>query len=223
MSPLFRKRLSFTLFFLGLFLISVAALPILISQIKYSLDATHSFIDPSAVSSFRPHLTVNVLGYVSPDYTQADTWFSLPPPVETTSSQVKYFTLSIPRLELDAVSVEVNGSNLKRGPIHYPGTAIPGAFGNTVIFGHSTLPQLYRPGSALSIFNPLPQAKVGDIVTINYDGVAYRYVIRLTREVKPTEIEVLAQRYDRRELTLVTCVPLGTYWRRFVATAELIN
>ena len=75
----------------------------------------------------------------------------------------------------------------------------------------------------LSIFNPLVKAKIGDEIIINYDGITYRYIIRHTAEVDPEKVEVLAQSYDRYELTLVTCTPLGTYLRRFVARAELVN
>jgi len=69
----------------------------------------------------------------------------------------------------------------------------------------------------------LPKAQVGDEVIVKYDGITYRYVIKKTQEVRPNQIEVLTQHYDRYQLTLITCVPLGTYWRRFVATAELVN
>ncbi|KKU74667.1 MAG: hypothetical protein UX99_C0008G0001, partial [Candidatus Amesbacteria bacterium GW2011_GWB1_47_26] len=54
-------------------------------------------------------------------------------------------------------------------------------------------------------------------------GVTYKYIVRNITEVDPSQIEVLAQRYDKNELTLITCVPLGTYLRRFVARAELVN
>ena len=65
--------------------------------------------------------------------------------------------------------------------------------------------------------------KKGDEITINYDGVVYRYVVRDTATVAPTKIEVLAQQFDKHELTLITCTPLGTYWKRFVVRAELVN
>jgi len=31
------------------------------------------------------------------------------------------------------------------------------------------------------------------------------------------------QDFSRKELTLVTCTPLGTYWKRFIVRAELVN
>ena len=156
------------------------------------------------------------------DYTQPTTWFPTASATPTVS-RVRYYTLSIPQLNLQDIPVEINGTDLKKNAIQFPGTALPGDYGNTVIFGHSTLPALYKPNDPISLFNPLPKIKVGDAVTIQYDGVTYKYIVRNITEVDPSQIEVLAQRYDKNELTLITCVPLGTYLRRFVARAELVN
>ncbi|MEK7163552.1 MAG: sortase [Patescibacteria group bacterium] len=145
------------------------------------------------------------------------------PKFSPTTTKVSFYTLSIPKIELSDVRVEINGDDLKKSAIQYPGTALPGTFGNTVIFGHSTSPFLYKVGDPVSIFNPLLKVKVGDEIIVYFDGVTYRYVVRNIAELDPDKIEVLAQRYDKYELTLVTCTPLGTYLRRFVVRAELVN
>ncbi len=215
-----RRFFSLSLVIVGLVLLLSILLPIGLSQLSFSLQP--KLLDPTAVALAPVPFIANVLGVTTPDYTQPTTWF---PAASTTPtvSQVRYYTLSIPRLNLQDVPVEINGTDLKKNPIQFPGTALPGNYGNTVIFGHSTLPALYKPRDPISIFNPLPKIKVGDAITIQYDGVTYKYVVRNTTEVDPSQIEVLAQRYDKNELTLITCVPLGTYLRRFVARAELVN
>jgi len=205
-------------------MIGSIAVPIGASNIKAFLNPKPKWIDPTAASPYPKPIVVNFLGVPSTDFTQADNWFeSSAPPAPVVTTAVQYFSLSIPGLEMMDIPVEANGSDLRKNAIHYPGTALPGAYGNVVVYGHSALPQLYRPGNPLTIFNPLPGAKKGEEIIINFDGITYRYVVRDTKEVKPDEIEVLAQRYDRRELTVITCVPLGTYWRRFVVRAELVN
>jgi sortase A len=184
---------------------------------KQVLFSPLKLLDPTAVSFYPAPIIVN-------DYTQAPSWFisdvSLPPSIP---SSVTFFTLSLPRLNLINIPVHVNGSDLKKNAIHYPGTALPGDFGNTVIFGHSALPQFYRQDNPLIVFNPIIKAKIGDDITLKYDGVSYRYQVRQITEVKPSQIEVLAQNYSRRDLTLITCTPIGTYWNRFVVRAELVN
>ena len=190
------------------------------AQLSFSLRPR--LLDPTAVALVPVPFVASVLGITTPDYTQSTTWFPASSSTPTVS-RVRYYTLSIPKLGLRDVPVEINGTDLKKNAIHFSGTALPGDYGNTVIFGHSTLPALYKPNDPISIFNPLPKIKDGDAITIQYDGVTYKYVVRNTTEVDPSQIEVLAQRYDKNELTLITCVPLGTYLRRFVARAELVN
>ncbi|MEK7091264.1 MAG: sortase [Patescibacteria group bacterium] len=215
-----RRFFSLSLTIIGLFLLLSVILPISLSQLSFSLQP--KLLDPTAVSLVPAPYVANILGITTPDYTQPTAWF--PAASSTPSiSRVRYYTLSIPKLNLRDVPVEINGTDLKKNAIHFSGTALPGDYGNTVIFGHSTLPALYKPNDPVSIFNPLPKIKVGDSITIQYDGVTYKYVVRNTTEVDPSQIEVLAQRYDKNELTLITCVPLGTYLRRFVARAELVN
>lgn len=215
-----KKIFSYLFLTIGFLVLAIIIFPLIISQLRFILNDPPRLFDPTAVSR-RPGLAI--LGFLTADYTQASNWFyptSLPQPQ---ASSVKFFTLSLPRLNLNNVSVEINGLDLKQNAIHYPGTALPGNFGNSVIFGHSSLPILYKPDNPITIFNPLVKAKLGDEITVNYDGKTYHYQIKKIREVSPKNLEVLDQNYSQKQLTLITCVPLGTYWRRLVVVAELVN
>lgn len=219
-----RRLASLLLLSSGLGLLFVTLFPIIFSHLQFILNPTPQLLDPTATSGRPATFVVNALGFGSLDYSLATSWFeSIPDLPPSPPTKVTHFTLSIPAVDLADVSVEINGNNLKTNAIHYPGTALPGNFGNSVIFGHSSLPQIYKPQYPLTIFNPLPKVKVGDEVHIKFDGVTYLYVVKKTQEVRANQIDVLSQHYDRYQLTLITCVPLGTYWRRFVATAELVN
>ncbi len=210
-----KKYISVLLMFAGVVLLGSVLVPITVSQINQSLRASGPIIDPTSIVSASSS---------DPDYTSPSSWFELPvAKASSTGSKVSYYTLSIDRVGLDNVAVEINGEDLKKNAIQFPGTASPGIPGNTVIFGHSTLPQLYKPHDPLSIFNPVTKTKIGDEIVINYDGVTYRYIIRETQIVKPSQVEVLAQNENKYELTLITCTPLGTYLNRFIARAELVN
>lgn len=219
----FQKIIAGLLFSVGALILLSLVLPLTYSLLRFQFFSPPRLIDPTAVSAFPIPQVVNIFGVSTVDYSNPQAWFDAPPVPPSASGPAKYFTLSLPRLHLADITVEVNGTDLKKNAIHYSGSALPGSFGNTVIFGHSALPLFYKKGSPLTIFNPLPSARVGDEAIVKYDGITYRYVIRQTLEVTPEEISVLAQHYDRHELTLITCVPLGTYWHRFVATAELVN
>jgi len=197
---------------LGLVLITFAILPTLVFSLESFVNPQKPMLDPSAVSLSLKSLT------------NASDWFknspSNPPPTLTTQT---HFTLSFPAVGISDIPVTVNGQDLKKGAIHYPGTTLPGEYGNTVIFGHSALPIFFKKNSPLTVFNPILKAKAGDEIDLNFDGIHYRYRVRKMTEVSPSQIEVLFQDYSRKELTLITCTPLGTYWRRFIVRAELVN
>jgi LPXTG-site transpeptidase (sortase) family protein len=144
------------------------------------------------------------------DYTQASNWFVGGIGEEDfISSGVSFFTLSIPKLKIEEAAVAIGGEDLSENLIQYPGTALPGKVGNTVIFGHSVLPQFFDADNYLTIFSTLPTLKKGDDVYIDYDGISYRYRVEDIFEVLPTNLQVLEQNSSGSYLSLITCVPPG--------------
>jgi sortase A len=150
------------------------------------------------------------------DYTQASNWFVADEDLvvkskmgEYISSNVSYFTLSVPRLKIDNATVKIGGEDLAQSLIQFKGTALPGKMGNTVIFGHSVLPQYFDPENYLSIFSTLPKLNQGDLVYASYDGITYKYKVEDMFEVKPTDVQILEQNASDSFLTLVTCTPPG--------------
>ena len=146
----------------------------------------------------------------SNDFTQASNWFvGGASSTDFTASKVQYFTVSVPKLRIENASVAIGGQDLNKSLVQYPGTALPGRNGNTVIFGHSILPIFYNPKNYISIFSLLPNLNKGDEIDINYDGISYVYKVEDMFEVLPTDIQVLDQDYSDSFVTLVTCVPPG--------------
>lgn len=161
----------------------------------------------------------------SVDYRYASNWFVGGAEKEDFGiPKVSYYLLSIPRLRIKDATVAIGGDDLAKHMIHYPGTALPGRHGNAIIFGHSTLPAFYNPTDYVSIFSTLPTMKQGDAIEINFDGINYLYKIEEMFEVKPTDIEVLAQNKSDSFVTLVTCTPPGdpTKPKRLIVRARLI-
>jgi len=56
---------------------------------------------------------------------------------------------------------------------------------------------------------------------VEYNGIEYKYLVEQMIEVVPDDISILAQRYDDSYLTLITCVPPGTFLRRLIVRARL--
>lgn len=144
------------------------------------------------------------------DFTKASTWFiGGAKSTDFSSTSVSFYTISVPKLKIDAATVAIGGEDLSKSLIHYPGTALPGQKGNAVIFGHSILPIFFDPKDYLSIFSTLPTLNKGDEIFVSYDGVSYKYRVENMLEVLPTDLQVLDQDKSDSFLTLVTCVPPG--------------
>lgn len=137
-------------------------------------------------------------------------------------------TISIPKLNVNAPVVyepsireEDVQRSLQSGVVHYGTTARPGEKGNAVIFGHSSN-DWWEPGDYKFVFVLLDKLQAGDQVMVNYEGRRYTYEVTGSRVVEPTEISVLNPTKEPT-LTLITCTPPGTAWKRLVVTAKQID
>ena len=121
--------------------------------------------------------------------------------------------IKIPKIGVDAVVVEgVEVEDLKKGPGHYPDTALPGQLGNMVISGHRT--------TYGAPFYRLDELKPGDDIVV-YDAKGpYTYKVSESKVVLPTEIGVIAPSSDAR-LTLTTCHPRFSAAKRLIVVAQL--
>ena len=157
------------------------------------------------------------------DYTKADNWFE-GTSFDFETEDFRYFTITIPKLKIEAATVVVGGDDLSDHLIQFPGTALPGKIGNSVIFGHSILPQYYDPENYLAIFSTLPTLEKGDEVIVDYEGIVYRFFVREMFEVRPSDIQILEQNTSSSYLTLVTCTPPGHPLKpkRLIVRAELV-
>ena len=156
------------------------------------------------------------------DFTHANVWF----PVSNVSLpkeniDIKEYYLSIPKLNLKNLHVDVGGDDLSKSLIHYIPTSKPGQYGNIAIFGHSTIPQLFNARDYKTVFTYLPQMDIGDKVYIDSEGTTYEYEVYDMFIVKPDQVSVLEQKFNAAYLTLITCVPPGTLNERLIVKAKL--
>lgn len=218
------KTLPFFLIAIGLFLLANAAWPIISYELVTSFRFQKKLIKPVPQQAVaRPMSQNQVLGQKAQevDYTKPSNWFPSAPKLPPQPSKITHYTISIPKLEINQAIVEIGGEDLQQALIHYPGTALPGQYGNVVIFGHSVLPQFFNPENYKTIFSTLPTLEEEDEIFIDYDGITYRYLVNQMVEVGPDDISVLEQWYDSEYLSLITCVPPGTYLKRLIVRGKL--
>lgn len=110
---------------------------------------------------------------------------------------------------------------LQSGVVHYAGSAVPGEVGNVVIVGHSSN-DWWEPGSYKFVFALLDKIATGDKVQINYSSKKYVYEVTGTKIVMPNDLSVLNQTSEPT-LTLITCTPPGTSWKRLIVSAKQIE
>ena len=120
--------------------------------------------------------------------------------------------LIIPRLDTELYVVEgTDAADLRRGPGHLTGTAMPGEAGNCVIAGHRD-----------THFRILREIRRGDSIVIERDGRRFVYRVNSLAVVSPADTSSL--RPAPGTLHLITCYPfsyIGSAPKRMVVEARL--
>lgn len=131
--------------------------------------------------------------------------------------------LRIPRLGSDyeyAVVEGVDAEHLKKGPGHYPDSAMPGQIGNFAVAGHRT--------TYAAPFNELDELERDDEIILETREARYTYRVTSHDIVEPDEIDVFAPvpgkpdiRPIRAFITLSTCHPEYSAAQRLVVYGVL--
>lgn len=155
------------------------------------------------------------------DYTNAANWYPNYNIQDGKKPAVSFYTITIDKLGIKNAQVSTVDNDLAKHLVNFEGTAVPPNTGNAVIFGHSTLPQLFNLKDYKTIFATAYKLQVGDEIFVNMGAVSYKYKIFNIIVVDPEDTSVLEQTYNDSYLTLITCTPPGTVWKRLVIKAKL--
>lgn len=114
---------------------------------------------------------------------------------------------------------------LHSGVLRYPGSAQVGELGNSVILGHSSYWKADF-GRYKTIFTELPEMDQGEVVWVfKKEGTEYKkyeYIIDESYETNDYDVEVLTPG-NGKNLTLITCTPIGTAKNRWIVHAKLVS
>lgn len=137
--------------------------------------------------------------------------------------------LSIPKLNIQVPIIWTKDpkdfeSDLTRGVVHYPGTALPGEQGTVYISGHSSdYPWKKHPYK--QVFARINALSEGDDIFLDIyglDGKLYNYRYRVSAEnVYRPDDQAQFTDNSAAKLNLSTCWPIGTTKDRYVVTAIL--
>lgn len=222
------RLLSIILVSIGLAIVLYVALPLLSWQFYFApLFASQQIATPIPKTTvLTPSVITSLLAQASAplriDYTNAQNWF---PNIKVAANKIEKlpitsYSLSIPKLGIKNAEVSTVDYDLGSHLINYGGTQIPPKKGTAVVFGHSTLPQLFAPSDYKTIFATLFTIKTGDVIHVTIAGTTYYYEIFSIYVTDPLDTGVFIQEYDDSYLTLVTCTPPGTTWKRLIVKAR---
>ena len=171
-------------------------------------------------SDFISLLNASTTSLSGTDYTNAQNWY---PSIEKDSlpARVSKYSISIPKIKITNAEVSTVDTDLTSHMVQYNSSATPPEKGNAVVFGHSTLPQLFNPKDYKTILAKAYTLKKGDNIIVKIKDVSYLYTIEAVKVVSAEDTSMFARKKDDSYLTLVTCTPPGTIWKRLVLEARL--
>ena len=123
------------------------------------------------------------------------------------------FKILIPKIGVEWIVHEgTDIASLKRGPGHYPGTALPGEASICVIAGHRT--------TYGAPFNKVDKLEIGDeIILQSAKNENFVYIVTGKAEVKPDDVSLLTPT-NYGSLALTTCTPKFYALRRLIIFAN---
>ena len=122
-------------------------------------------------------------------------------------------TIQIPKIGLsDTVYEGVTLTVIDHGPGHWPGTAMPGQWGNVVIAGHRVTHS--HP------FRNIDQLGAGDEIILQTNTTRYVYKMTENMIVTPDHTQIVNQ-HPAYEVTLFACHPPGSAKYRYVVRGVL--
>ena len=156
--------------------------------------------------------------------------YSLNKPNKSVSQIVpidKNFSIVIPKIgansriisNVDPYNSFVYQQSLTKGVAQARGTAFPDEEGNMFLFSHSSV-NIIEATRYNSIFYLLSKLKKGDGIFVYYRNIRYSYKVVETKIVDAKEISYLDPKKGTKMLTLMTCWPAGTSYKRLLVVAK---
>jgi sortase A len=120
----------------------------------------------------------------------------------------------LPTLHRKYVVVQgTNTTSLRKGPGHYPKTAMPGQGGTVAIAGHRT--------TYLAPFRTINQLKPRQVIVLDMPYAVVNYEVERIQIVKPTALWITNRVPGAERLVLSACHPLYSASHRIIAFARL--
>lgn len=138
----------------------------------------------------------------------------------------KDFGIVIPKIganskivaNVDPFNSGIYQAALTKGVAQAKGSAMPSEIGNMFLFSHSSA-NILEASRYNSVFYLLSKLETSDEIYIYYKDTKYKYKVTDKKIVDAKDISYLNPKSDVRTLTLMTCWPPGTTYKRLLVIA----
>lgn len=159
---------------------------------------------------------------VTGNYKDARNWFPQQVNAADAVKKVTEYEFSIPSQGIEKRKVSAIDFDLSKHLVQYFSTSkSPVEKGTSVIFGHSTLPQWFDAENYMAIFAKLHLLRNGDEIVLTVNGREYKYSVYAMSVMNADDPNIFSQSFDNSYITIVTCTPPGTTWKRLIVRASL--
>ena len=108
---------------------------------------------------------------------------------------------------------------LTKGVAATAGSPIPGEEGNIFIFAHSGV-DFYEAQRYNAVFYLLNKLEKDDDIYLFYEGRKIRYSVIDSKTIEADEVSYYDGIPGKNTVTLMTCWPAGTNFKRYIVIAE---
>ena len=146
------------------------------------------------------------------------------PTKATTNGEIPESKITIDSIGVNAPIIwNANARNvqdqLNKGVVHIVGSAVPGDDGNIFLTGHSS-DLWWTPGEHKTVFALLDKLENGNEINLSYNGGSFQYRVYNKEVVSKEDVARFVATDKAQSLTVMTCYPIGTNWRRLMVQAE---
>ena len=139
-----------------------------------------------------------------------------------------FFSIVIPKIganskiirDVDPLNSLEYQKKLTEGVAHAKGTALPGQKGNIFLFAHSS-DNFINANRYNSVFYLINKLENKDKIYLIFNRKKYVYEVVDKKIVSAEDVSYLDPDSDIEKVTLMTCWPAGTTYKRLVVVAEL--
>lgn len=110
---------------------------------------------------------------------------------------------------------------LKNGIAHSEGSGLPGGGGNVFLFAHSS-GNFYQNNRLNTVFLLLNKLEKNDQIIVVFEGKIHEYQVFGKKIVDEKEIKYMENFSEKETVTLMTCWPLGTSYKRLLVFGKKV-